>query len=293
MNKSFSLFDFAKRIKRPLILDGAMGSLLQQKGFELDQHLWSSIISITNPELIIEIHKDYIDAGADIITTNTFRTNPNAIAKSSFKINCEEIVRQSVELALTAASGKNRLVAGSNAPAEDCYSANRTISTTSLERNHKYHIDLLVESGVDFILNETFSNMDEILIVAKHCSKYEIPFIISLYFTDDLKLLSGESLIDVIKIVSDYNPISIGFNCIQAKLFSNVYRSLSKDMNFGFYLNHLAQDSKKKLICDISPSEFVLETEKYLKKSPSFIGGCCGTNPAYIKALRKFFDDKN
>ena len=75
-------FETAKQISKPLLLDGAIGSYLQQKGFETDDIIWTTKINQSNPEAVIKMHKDYIGAGADIITTNTFRTNPLSLSKS-------------------------------------------------------------------------------------------------------------------------------------------------------------------------------------------------------------------
>ncbi len=119
----FNLFSFAKRIKRPLILDGAMGSLLQQKGVEPHPQLWMSHANLLYPEKVFSIYKEYIDAGADIITTNTFRTNPSAAEHTS-----KEQVKAAVQIAKEAKGSTVILIAGSNAPAEDCYQRDRTLT---------------------------------------------------------------------------------------------------------------------------------------------------------------------
>ncbi len=97
-NFNMNIFSEARETKRPLILDGAMGSLLQQKGFESGGASWMTEVNEKHPDKIIEIHKQYIEAGADIITTNTFRTNPAAFDKSE-AINVSEYVKNAVKLA--------------------------------------------------------------------------------------------------------------------------------------------------------------------------------------------------
>ena len=165
-----NLFSFAKRINRPLILDGAMGSMLQSLKVKAKGSLWMSNANIESPERVIEVHKEYIAAGADIITTNTFRTNPAALNEFS-EIDQNKFVKESVALALQARKDLPILVAGSNAPAEDCYQEERTISKKELSHNHKKHIDLLMSAGCDFILNETQSHTDEIKIIAQYCNQ--------------------------------------------------------------------------------------------------------------------------
>lgn len=217
--KRLDIIQKFNELKRPLILDGAMGSLLQQNGIRIDEHLWASKANTENPETVIKFHKEYINAGADIITTNTFRTNPSAYKQTYLNISNETFVKESVILAFEARGDKQIIIAGSNAPAEDCYQVERTISQNELEHNHKTHILMLWDSGVDIIWNETLSHMDEIKLICEYCSENEIPFVINFFFTEDLKLLSGETLLQAVDFVLRFYPAAIGYNCISPKVF--------------------------------------------------------------------------
>lgn len=291
-----SLFDLSRQSCRPLILDGAMGSLLQQLGIKSDSHLWTSLVSITNPEIVKKIHLEYIEAGSDIITTNTFRSNPLAVSSSSINLSSKDLVRESLRLAKEAAKDKSVLIAGSNAPAEDCYQKERTISRNLLESNHKEHIDLLVEHGSNFILNETQSHMDEIEIICKYCSENNYPFVLSLFFTEEMLLLSGENIFDVISFVLSYNPLAIGFNCILPVTFEKFF--LKNDFqlnilqnNWGVYLNCGSGNYTDEFICcGIDEYDYWEYMKNLLKYCPSFIGACCGSNYKHIKEIRKQLD---
>ncbi len=208
----------------PLLLDGAMGSYLQQKGFETDDTIWTTKINHSNPEAMIQIHNEYIDAGADIITTNTFRTNPLSLSKKGVS-DAAYYVAQAVKLTKQSTDGKKIYVAGSNAPAEDCYQIKRTISNSDLQMNHYKHIDLLKDNGVDFVLNETQSHFDELKIICEHCDRNNIPYLISLYLTEDFRLLSGESLGNILTFLNHHNPFAIGFNCISYKTLIKIVGS--------------------------------------------------------------------
>jgi homocysteine S-methyltransferase len=282
-------FSLAKRINRPLILDGAMGSLLQEMNVKTKGSLWMSYANIENPEKVFEIHKKYIDAGADIITTNTFRTNPSALKGSAnSRLNQDMLVKKSVSLAFRAKDKMPVFVAGSNAPAEDCYQEKRTLSIKDITYNHHKHIDLLISSGCDFILNETQSHFDEIKIIAEYCNKNNIPYILSLFFKNDLKLLSGENLFNVVKFVLDNEPLAVGFNCIIPETFKKALLKLNNTYNWGFYLNCGSGNYSDEIIkCGVSPKEFVKQIKLSLKKNPSFIGSCCGSSPAHIKEIKK------
>ena len=292
LKKDVNIFSLSKRIDRPLILDGAMGSLLQQKGVEPDKRLWMSIANITHPELVTRIHKDYINAGADIITTNTFNTNPTD-TKGIKKNGSQQLVKLAVKLAKIAVGDLPVLIAGSNAPAEDCYQAERTISKNELEKNHKRHIDLLIENGVDLILNETHSHYDEIKIIAKYCDKNDIPYVMSLFFTDELRLLSGEKLSGILKFLNDSNALAIGFNCILPSTMERAKREIIFPENWGLYMNcGDGSFTDVDIKCGISPDNYSSIVKEFLDYSPLYIGSCCGSSPEHIKEIKKLIDGK-
>jgi len=286
-------FEIARLNSKPLILDGAMGSFLQQKCFKTDDILWTTNINRTNPDAVIQIHHEYIEAGANIITTNTFRTNPAAIKKSGLS-NAKKYIRQAVDLAIQASKGKNIFIAGSNAPAEDCYQRLRTLSTNEVDKNHKYHIDLLIDSGVHFVLNETQSHLDEIRIICDHCDNNNIPYVVSLYVLDTLKILSGESLESVLIFLNDHNVLAVGFNCISPKLFLKFIGSIQLPKEWGFYLNcGSGQPTDKIINCGMQPDEYLKTVEKSMLYKPSFIGSCCGSNPSHTQKIREYLDGQN
>ncbi len=292
LKSDVNIFSLSKRIGRPLILDGAMGSLLQQKGVKSHKDLWMSIANITHPELVIELHKEYINAGADIITTNTFNTNPTdtiGIKKSGSK----QLVKRAVKLAKKAVGDLPVLIAGSNAPAEDCYQTERTISKRELEQNHKKHIDLLMENGVNFILNETHSHLDEIKIITKYCDKNDIPYIMSLFFTDKLRLLSGEKLSEILKFLNDSKALAIGFNCILPSTMEKAKAEIDFPANWGLYLNcGDGSFTDTDIQCGIPPEDYSNIINEYRKLSPSYVGSCCGSAPEHIKEIKKVIDGK-
>ncbi|NJD22831.1 MAG: homocysteine S-methyltransferase family protein [Melioribacter sp.] len=293
MDKSrIDILEKQKSLNRPLILDGATGSLLKQVTKFEENILWSSIVNITDPKKVIALHKEYIYSGADIITTNTFRTNPEVYKQSNINLSNEEFVQRSVQLAIEARNEKEIIIAGSNAPAEDCYQTERTISKYDLEYNHKKHIELLWESGVDVIWNETQSHWDEIEIISKFCSANSIPFVMNFFFTSELKLLSGDPLTEAIKMVVDYSPICIGFNCIKPEQFLKYYEGNDLPKSWGLYLNCGAGNvDDKNISCGIEPKEYVDLLKPFLKSNPLFVGSCCGSNPNHTKAIKEFFNE--
>lgn len=269
-----------------------MGSLLQQKGIQAEGELWTALANLRNPNVVIEIHKNCIHAGADIITANTFRTNPVAV-KSQNKIKFAQFVKASVKLTKDAAKGHNVMIAGSNAPAEDCYQTERKISRKELELNHKQHIDELMNNGCDFVLNETQSHFDEIKIICDYCYSKRIPFVLSLLVTEKFTLLSGEKVSEVMKFIFDRHPLALSFNCVSPHVFDTLFEKFKLDFNWGVYLNLGAgRIHSKKIVTCVSTIEYAKMISKYLCKHPSFIGGCCGSNPNHIKKLKQVLDGK-
>jgi homocysteine S-methyltransferase len=265
---------------------------LQQRGFKSVNSLWSSYALITKPEEVLKIHKEYISAGADIITTNTFRTNPTAVRQYG-KMTSKNLVKKAIELAKNAAKGQAVYIAGSNAPAEDCYQSRRTITQKQIIYNHQKHIALLIENGCNFVLNETQSHFDEIKIICEFCSKNRVPYVLSLYLDNKLRLLSGEQLEYAIQFIEDYDLLAIGINCINPATFQKALKKINKKMNWGFYLNCGSGDiTDENITCGVSSSQYKEIVKTSLKKEPSFIGSCCGSSPNHIKEIKRLFDER-
>jgi len=291
---SINPFSLSKRIGRPLILDGAMGSLLQQMSAEADGKIWMSLINLKNPDMVLNAHKQYIKAGADIITTNTFRTNPAAVEKYSKRINVNSLVKKSVDLAIEAAKGLPVYVAGSNPPAEDSYQLERRLTSKKLKENHLQHIDLLMESGCHIVLNETQNHFDEIKIICSHCSRNNIPYVLSIFFDENFRLYSGEKADYVLKFIADYSPLAAGINCIKPDTFLKYFNKHNLNFNWGFYLNcGKGEFSDTNIIEGVSPYAYINVVKEVILKKPSFIGACCGSTPAHIKIIKEYLDGKH
>lgn len=287
-----NLLDKKTLLKRPLILDGAMGSLFQQQGYPSDKYLWYSKLNISHPEAVKKNHIDYVEAGADVITTNTFRTNPVAVKRSAYDLTSDQLVDSGVDAAYEAKNKREVIIAGCNPPAEDCYQSERTISKFELEYNHKKHIELLWEKNVDIIWNETHSHWDEIDLICKFCSENSLSYTMNLFFLPSLQILSGEPLNEAIKFISDFNPQAIGFNCIKPETFFEYADTFDLPDQFGFYFNCGAGEiTDEHISCGISPDQYLDIIKPYLKSDPIYAGSCCGSTPAHTKKIKEYFDE--
>lgn len=283
---------FNGKTQRPSLLDGASGTYLAQKGFAPHPSLWYSHLNIYDPESVKEMHSQYINAGAVIITTNTFRTNPEAVKKTNTGFTNYEIVKKSVEIAYGSIGENEIIIAGSNAPAEDCYQQLRTISLYELEYNHKKHIEMLWNAGVDFILNETQSHRDEIEIVCKFCCENNLPFVVSLYFDKNLKILSGEDLREIIELIKGYKPLAISFNCISPQTLQTALAKIEIEYPSGFYLNCGLNEITENIISSCMEPDTYAETVRHLIRPETvFLGSCCGSSPHHTAKLKDLLDE--
>ena len=144
-----------KRIK-PYILDGAMGTELIRRSVNLPLPLWSGDANITHPETVIQIHQDYVNAGADILTTNTFRTTPRTYLKSGFSDTDStkralKSLNAAVSLARRAARKEYTIIAGSIAPLEDCYSPELFPGYTTAENEFVQLSEWLENAGCSIV----------------------------------------------------------------------------------------------------------------------------------------------
>ncbi len=272
----------------PVILDGAVGSALINRLGQPRSKVWASEFNETHPEEVIRLHRDYLSSGSDIITTNTFRTNPAMREQAANNALTESKIRTAVLLAREAVANTGAFIAGSNAPAEDCYQIERTLTEVQLSQNHHFHISKLFEYGVDFILNETQGHLDEIVITSEYCSKMNIPFAVSLFCNSNLRLLSGEHISEALSIMSNYNPLFISFNCITFKTMSEIIESVKLPEVWGCYLNCGTGNITDPVIhCGISPEEYVSLMRNIVAMKPAVIGACCGSDPSHISNLRR------
>jgi S-methylmethionine-dependent homocysteine/selenocysteine methylase len=277
----------------PIILDGAMGTELFRRGVKTKLPSWSAHALVHQPELVREIHEDYIRAGAEIITTNTFRTSYRSLNKECYGSRAKELTELAVTLAKEARSNSVQSpvwIAGSVAPLEDCYEPELVPDMRTAAKEHAQMIDWLTNSGVDLILIETMNSIEEALVAAESAAQTGLPFFVSWTCTNNGTILGGQSLEEGVRALLPYHPSAFLVNCTPAVHLEASLSRLLKSVGtipVGAYANIGKPEP-------VFGWEFTdeLDAEGYsrlalnwISAGAKIVGGCCGTSPDYIRSI--------
>lgn len=276
-----------------VLFPGGLGTELQRRGYKSALPLWSAAADLDAPDLVEQIHTDYLEAGAGVAITNTFRTTPRTFRKAGREAEAEGALKQSVAIALRAKrkAGRQVFVGGSFAPLEDCYRPDLVPAEDELRREHRQQVDWLAEAGVDFLLPETINAGLEGQIMAEAASAAGLPFIVSFVTDSGGKLLDGTPLAEAIRMTDLPGRVGVSLNCRPIDTLDSAFQELLSvyDGAIGLYPNgvghphgdlgwHFEED-------DCGIRKFVASALRWKNAGARIIGGCCGTTPAYIHAL--------
>lgn len=274
------------------ILDGAVGTEIYRRGAKTPGALWSAQVLLKNPQLVKQIHQDYIKAGAQIITTNTFSTKERAFRKVGLAGKGRETTLLACQVARQAEeeSGKDVLIAGSVAPLEDCYSPELVPPDDELKKEHLEYAKNLKEGGVDFLLAETMISLREIKAVCEAAKMVGLPLAVSFCCDEKGNLLSGEKLSDAVRLVEKYQPLFLSLNCMSIDLIGKVLKKLRRltKLPIAIYAQGDGKPGSDQgwIFTGNNGSEkYFAYAKQWLQDGAQIIGGCCGTNPEYISKL--------
>jgi len=282
-----------------LIMDGAMGTELIRHGLELPLPMWSGDANLTHPGTIYQIHKENIDAGADILTTNTFRTTPRTYSKSGLS-NTDSInkafdsLNTAVALAKRA-SGNEALIAGSIAPLEDCYSPELFPGSPAAKNEFTQLSEWLFSAGVDIILYETMGCLEEIKAATFAVRSINIPCWVSIILKDKDHLLDGSDLKDVIEYLSNNDVDKILINCTLITILNDAIELILETWagSWGVYPNTgVTMPSKDGNIKEMIPdNDFSISIKNYIGLGASVVGACCGSTAKTIQLIKNISKD--
>lgn len=272
------------------ILDGAMGTELTRRGIDTHLPLWSAKALIDAPEIVARIHADYAAAGAQVLTTNTFRTNRRTLDRAGLGNRMRELTHTAVNLAKAVGTPGLR-VAGSLAPVEDCYTPELVPSQAELDAEHRELAHYLAEAGCDLLLVETMNMIREAVAAASAATATGLPVWVSFTLNADHALISSESLHEAVQAVLPYQPQAILINCIpvaQVSAALSILRAATPaSIPIGAYANvgHVDDEVGWTLTHAVSPADYAEAMQAWRMLGATIIGGCCGTGPEHIQAI--------
>jgi homocysteine S-methyltransferase len=284
--------DIRERLKTEVLLaDGAMGSLLVSRGAPADGP--RAPISLTSPDLVREVHEDYIAAGAQIVTTNTWDANRSKLARYDWSDSLEKINRQAARLAHEAAEGEYVYVAGCVGPLGQLVKPYGPLTKAHVRELFVEQIRILLEEKVELLILETFSSTLEILeaIRAARDLSPTIPVVASMTFLADGKNTFGADAIEAFRALTEAGADVVGINCtigpqdaldVLQRVIPHTRVPISVMPNAGYPWLVAGR-----MVYPATPDYFRQICREFVRSGAGILGGCCGTGPEHINAMSR------
>lgn len=273
-----------------LIFDGAMGTMLQQKGLQIGEN--PEVFGLKNPDKLIEIHKLYLEAGSNVITTNTFGANELKLDKLGYTV--EEVVDNAINMAKKAIEesdkSKPRFVALDLGPIGEML---EPIGTLSFDRAYEIFKRQAIQgekSGANLIIIETMMDLYEAkaaVLAAKENTN--LPVFCTMTFDENGRSFTGCMPESMVATIEGLGVDAIGVNCsLGPKQLIPIVEKISKMATVPVIVQAnagLPDIVNGQAIYNVDSEEFFIGVEKFVQLGASIIGGCCGTNPEFIKKI--------
>lgn len=291
--------DFLKQLSLKTILaDGAMGTMLHARGVGFDKCF--DELNLTNPAAVADIHREYIEAGAQLIITNTFGANRYKLKKHGLEEDMNEINRAGVELAkrAVAASFKSVFVAGDVGPLGVRIAPYGRVKPEEARAAFAEQVKALADAGADLIVIETMSDLYEIQEAIKAAKQTcDLPVVASVTFTRDDRTLLGDEPMKVARKLKEAGADVLGVNCSGGP--SQLLRILKQmkhavpDRSAKFWVKPNAgwpEQVGGRIMYPADADYFGDYALAFREAGANIVGGCCGTTPQHISAMKKAFE---
>lgn len=286
-----------------ILLDGGMGRELQRRRIIAVKTIWSGSALIDAPDVVRDIHQEFILAGADVITTNSYGVVRPLLAMENMEHRLADLIQSAVRLAQEGrqASGRTVLIAGSLPPLGGSYRPELVGPPDELLAGYRELAGLLAP-GVDILLGETLSTAREGRAAATAAAETGRPVWISWSLEDEPtgRLRSGETLKEALAALDGLPVEAVLFNCCSIEAIARALPELATltDKRFGAYANAfqplpkdyvMGQDGETPLRSDLSIEQYLEEATSWRTTGANIIGGCCGIGPDYIARIAQTF----
>jgi 5-methyltetrahydrofolate--homocysteine methyltransferase len=285
-----SILDLAK--KRVVLFDGGMGSTIVSLG--LSEGECPESWNLSHPEVIKDIHRKYLEAGADVIETNTFGANRLRLASFGYENQVEEINIRAVEIAKKVCP-EDKFVAGDIGPCGGFLKPVGNFSLEELEESLLEQAKALAQAGVDFFSIETMYDLREAISAIKAIKKVsDLPIFVSMTFDKKPKgyfTLMGNTISECATELKKAGADVIGANCTSgSKDMIGLVEELRKNTGLPIIIQPNAGKPELiegKLVYSQDPESFAEDMMRIVKTGANFVGGCCGTTPEFIREIHR------
>jgi len=294
---------------KPVLLDGGLGRELRFRGVAVPSTIWSAAALMTDPAVVRRIHLDYIAAGADVITTNTYGVIRSDLAKEGIEDRFAELNTLACDLAAEARDQSRRdvLIAGSMPPLGGSYRPDRVGASGKIEALYREQAELLAPR-VDLLLCETMSSAAEGRAAAKAACGTGRPVWVAWTLHEDRSgnLRSGESIPEAVQALQGLPVDGLLVNCCAPESVTRAMPHLAATGTewIGGYANTFVPipqdweldgekdtDGVLALRSDLDPESYAAHAAEWLQSGATVVGGCCGTRPAHIANIRAVIDE--
>ena len=286
--------------QRALLCDGAMGTQLYGRGIDFDECF--DALNLTQPDVVREIHQSYIEAGADIIETNTYGANRFKLEPFGLADKVRQINHRGMKLAREAReiAGTNTLIAGAVGPLGVLLKPYGPLTEQAAHEAFAEQIGTLLEQGADLLMFETFSDLREMLIAVKAAKQVgDLPIVAQMTFAEDGRTVLGNTPEEVVRKLVELGVAVVGVNCsvgsqrvfrvVQSMRAVNATIPISAQPNAGW-----PTERHNRVFYPSSPEYMADYARRMVEElNVQIVGGCCGTTPQHISSMHSALQDLN
>jgi len=275
-----------------LLFDGAMGSMLIARG--MPAGMASEMMNIQKPDIVLDIHKAYLAAGSDVITTNTFGGSPIKMKTAGIGHLTDEANQMAVKIARQAVS-TGQFIAGDIGPMGDMLEPLGLISKDDATNNFAQQAKILADAGVDLFIVETMFDINESLAAIRGVrSVSDLPIFTTMTFAKGplgFATIMGNPVAESMHILAGAGATAVGANCsIGSDLMIELAAEIRKSVEIPVIIQSnagLPETIDGQLVYPETPEIFAANIGQIKALGVEILGGCCGTTPEYIQAIRK------
>ncbi len=272
-----------------MVLDGATGTNLQRRGLPVGMP--SDVWVIDNPEAVQQLHQDFLEAGSDILLTDTFGSSHLHLGHAGLADRFAQTNRHAVELVCQAVAGTDTLVAGSLGPLGEMLQPNGMVEESAAEKEYAGQASLLCEAGVELLVIETQFDLNEAKAAIRGARAVsDLPLVCSFSYDRGTRSMMGVKPVQVGQELSDLGVAALGINCGRSlednfKALQELRQATSLPIWFKPNAGMPRTDDQGNLVYDVTPEMMAAQVPQWIAAGAQLIGGCCGTSPEHLKAI--------